>query len=244
MEYKAEHHGMDLKGFETYNKSRAVTMTNQLIKHGDIIGRLRFESYCEKQKTAGISLEYFEEKYGKIQGRQEYNRVCSKKAHTMENFIRKYGDEIGPKKFIETLTKSNKFYSLGSQRLFRLLEETFPELSRKSHFATKTGEYMIYSKTEGRCYFYDYVNTEYGFCIEYNGDHYHANPKLYNPNDTPTRKKGILETAQTIWDNDARKNQALKTERNIKTLVVWESDFISDPKNIIEKIKHELNLYI
>jgi len=244
-EYKQEKYNMTLDDFGSYNRSRAVTLENQISKHGRIDGSTKFDAYCVKQQSVGVSLAYFVEKFGETRGLSEYKRVCSEKGHTMDNFVRKYGPEIGPLKFLDTISRTNTFYSKASQNMIMLLEIELPQLKDKSYYATKAGEYVVWSKLNHRPYFFDYVNTEYNICIEYNGDHYHANPKIYAPNDIPTKRKpwsGGPQTALELWEADKRKITALKEERGIRTLIVWESDFLEDPKNIIQKIKYELNI--
>jgi hypothetical protein len=244
-EYKQEKNGMNLDDFASYNRSRSVTLKNQIFKYGVTDGTSRFEAYRLKQQSAGNTLDYFVEKFGQTVGISEYKRVCSEKGHTMDNFVRKYGSEIGPIKFIEVISKMNNFYSKASQNFINLLEAELPQLKAKSYYATKAGEYMVWSKVENRAYFYDYVNTEYNICIEYNGDHYHANPKIYAPNKIPTKRKPWVSTPQTaleLWDADKRKIMALKEERGIRTITIWESDFLEDPENLIQKIIHELNI--
>lgn len=74
--------------------------------------------------------------------------------------------------------------------------------------------------------------------IEMNGNYYHANPKMYGPNDeiviASSRRK-----AKDIWEYDAKKMK-LGKDSGYKTLVLWEAEFVgmSDREvvDILEKI--------
>jgi len=76
--------------------------------------------------------------------------------------------------------------------------------------------------------------------IEFNGDYWHCNPAQY-PSNFYHKHVGLL--AEDIWQNDKTKVTVLKNERNIDTLVIWESDYISDKKNTINRcakwLKHQ-----
>jgi G:T-mismatch repair DNA endonuclease (very short patch repair protein) len=113
-------------------------------------------------------------------------------------------------------------YSKISQQLFwRLYKQLTPELQAKSYFFELNGEY--YRSASGRCYAYDFVISSLKFCIEFNGDTWHANPKNYLAEDTPYPITSNI-TAKEIWDYDKIKLDILRNE-GFTVHVVWESDF-------------------
>ena len=63
-EYKKRNGLIETKEqFDEYNKSRAVTLKNQIKKYGDVEGKKRWDSYCKRQAYTN-SKEYFgQEKY-------------------------------------------------------------------------------------------------------------------------------------------------------------------------------------
>ena len=71
-EYKKEKYGWTEEDFNNFNKTRAITLENQIAKYGEEEGTKRFNDYCEKQVYAGNKLEYFIEKLGEIEGRKKY----------------------------------------------------------------------------------------------------------------------------------------------------------------------------
>lgn len=58
-----------------------------------------FEKYRKVQAKAGNTLEYFIEKYGKIEGKKKYEEVCANKGVTLKNCVRKYGEKYGKETF-------------------------------------------------------------------------------------------------------------------------------------------------
>jgi hypothetical protein len=72
--------------------------------------------------------------------------------------------------------------------------------------------------------------------IEFNGDYWHANPKIYSSVD---KIRGKL--ASEIWKRDAKK-LATAEEAGFRILVVWESDYLENRETTIENtIKWILN---
>jgi hypothetical protein len=70
-------------------------------------------------------------------------------------------------------------------------------------------------------------------------DFWHANTKKYKSDDYILEKRAI-----DIWKNDEFKINLLKKERNIDTIIVWESEWIKD-KSILENALTQfiLNIY-
>ena len=81
-EYKNKKYGMSKEEFDEYNKSRAVTYDNLVKRHGKEKGEEIWNNYCERQKVAGITKEYFIESYGKNIGTQKYIDMLKAKAKT------------------------------------------------------------------------------------------------------------------------------------------------------------------
>ena len=79
-------------------------------------------------------------------------------------------------------------------------------------------------------------------CVECDGDHWHANPKKYSPNDTihraykskhHHRKKPLL--AKQVWKNDKHITQELQKQGN-RVIRLWGSDINSNPEKCLQKI--------
>ena len=213
-EYKQEKYGWSEKQFKEYNKSRSVTLKNLIDRHGIDKGTYIWNNYIERQRHT-CSLNYFITEYGEEVGTLKYN-----------NFI--LGREI------------NGGYSPISQELFRLLQT---KIKYNLQFAEQGGEktYHDYS-LGGNSYYVDCYVHDIDIIIEYNGDLFHANPSLYEANETPNpfRKD---KTAQEHWDLDEKRLDFLKSHCN-DIIVVWESEYKTKGINkLVEELANKINKY-
>lgn len=92
--------------------SIGVTLENLKIKYGDEIGEKKWNVYCEKQKQT-MTFEYWNKKTG--MSIEEYEVFNKRYGRSLENFIEKYGEEEGTKKYNETIdnikyTQSKEYY--------------------------------------------------------------------------------------------------------------------------------------
>ena len=107
-EYKKQKYGWTKEDFDEYNKTRAVTLENQIAKYGEEEGTKRFNDYCDKQSYAGNKLEYFIEKYGEKEGLIKFKEVNSKKSLTVDTFINKYGEKDGVLRYHKYMESKRK----------------------------------------------------------------------------------------------------------------------------------------
>jgi hypothetical protein len=204
-------------------KSRsAITLKNMTRVYGKELGLIKWNDYIEKQKISQ-SEEKLLQKHGDakalhiINHRKNLNKYCKQK------FL-----ITGDHKYL------NGGFSKSSQKLFWSIYEFLPEeLRSKCYFKELNQEYVLIS--DNSCFLYDFVITNINICIEFNGDFWHANPKKYKDDDYILEKRAI-----DIWKNDEFKLNLLKKERNIDTIIVWESEWIKN-KSVLE---NKLTQYI
>lgn len=67
--------------------------------------------------------------------------------------------------------------------------------------------------------------------IEFNGDYWHANPKIYKKDYI---NKTLNLTAYEIWKKDEKRKKYIQ-KQGYQLYVVWESDYKNDPENTIKK---------
>jgi very-short-patch-repair endonuclease len=227
-EYKKQKYGWTQDQFDGYNKSRAVTEENCIRRHGIEKGKDVYKNYCEKQRYVGVALDYFIDLYGQEDGTKKYEYCNKSKAQTLENYIKRYGDE-GLEKFEQYISNNLVTgYSKSSQEFFdRLFKQYYQNKTNKIYFATYNKEFGILDKNSGTYRKFDFVDIDNKIIIEYNGDYYHANPKLYRPDDIISFHKGVKKTAKEIWKNDEEKYD-LARQRGFQVLYVWESDCKKD----------------
>ena len=211
-EYKKEKYNWSKEEFKEYNQSRAITEQNLIKKHGIKKGKKKFDDYCKRQAYAGCSLDYFQDMYGKIDGEKKYKELNKKKALTRENFIRKYVKVEGEEKFLLCINNHHSFFSKMSQTLFKEIE------TPKCYYAEKNNEYGVWLH-EGNCYAkLDFYDIDKNKCIEFNGDYWHANPKIYNAEDVINFPGKRNIKAKDIWDKEKKRLDELKYIRNMDIL--------------------------
>lgn len=206
------------------------------------------------QKTKKTSLE----KYGvdnvskspeiiqKIKDRVDFEEVHRK---TVLTLLRRYGVDNpnlipGVK---EKIAKSwhknqrvNRKISLNEkdfcERLYKLLlEEKIVTSDDSIYFAPKTKQFGKYSKEMKQYVYYDFVIPNLQYCIEYNGDYWHANPELYTE-DFKVRGR----TAKEIWDRDKLKINLIESF-GYKVILIWDKKYLQDKNKCLEEVVIEIN---
>jgi len=232
-EYKKLKYGMSLDEYNIYNKSRAVTLENLIKKYGEDEGRTKYNKYCERQAFTN-TIEYF--------GEERYKKVNRLKSHTLNVYIQRYGEELGKIKLLEFFERNIciNSYSKISQELFKKVENILTTKERQYlYYAQKNKEYGLLC--EDKCFLYDFVCTDLKFCIEYHGDHYHGNPLIYKPDDY-LRGRGCTKIkVKDKWEYDNKKINWLKNQRNYDTVIVWDSEWRSEPDIVMAKISNWIN---
>lgn len=224
-EYKKEKYGWTKEQFDEYNLSRACTLENLINRHGEVQGAILWQEYCERQAFTN-TLDYFKNKYGSEEGVQKYREVCSKKAHTVDNVMRLHGCSLDEAVKILTDRSSRLQYTSEVEKTFVSLIEK--ELCCSISYSIKTKQFCVYGN--GKANFYDIVHNKRA--IEFHGDYWHCNPKMYDANFVHPH---IQMLAEDKWEADRRKIELLKEKTNIDTLVVWESEFAKDPENTVRR---------
>jgi G:T-mismatch repair DNA endonuclease (very short patch repair protein) len=234
-EYKMKKHGMSSEEVDEYNKNRSATLKNFIKRHGEDIGKQKWDEYRNRQRYAGSSEKYFIEKFGKEEGKKEWKRVCSEKALTLLNFQRKYGEIEGTIRFEQFISSLKVPFSKISQHFFWKLFDSLNE-NEKEHcyFGEHIKEFRKIDKSEKKCYYYDFVISSLKYCIEFNGAVFHADPNQFKGTDTPNPFNKEL-TAENIWKQDSIKIKFLENEGFIVD-VVWESE-----KDDVEKFIKRIN---
>lgn len=232
-EYKKEKYGWSIEQFKQYNKSRAVTLENLINRHGKEKGIKIWENYINKQIETK-SWNWMVAKYG-VEKAKEIN---SQKSLTLENFIKKYGEREGTIRWEEFCRKRINPYSEISQILFKNLDKY---LSKKytTYYATKNnGEWFV--KGNSKMYYLDYFIKELNICVEFNGNAWHGNPKLFKPNcHCHPIYKDI--TAKDLQNKDKERIKYLNS-KGIKTFIIWEADYDINNFDYINYINNVLKI--
>lgn len=236
-----EYKNMSDEEFKKYNDARASTKDNFIERYGEVEGIKKWESYCNRQSYTK-SKQYYIDSFGECEGTKKFLEVNKSKSNSLEIFIKRHGETEGNKKWKEYNDKRHIYASPISQKLFKNIDD---KVNIKSYFSGKNKEFCKYNEALGKPVFFDYVIPDLKLCIEYNGDIFHANPKLFKEDDCPNPWFKNL-TAKEIWKNDFLKQQVLIQE-GYSIITVWDSEYRDNAdyieKNIVSLIKRRQNEY-
>lgn len=225
-EYKNKKHGWTLEEFNQYNSSRAITIENMIQKHGEEVGVNLWEKYCERQAYTN-TLNYFVEKYGTDLGKQKYIEVNRKKGVNNPEFL---SEQLGVSldEAVDIILSRQRSGIYSSNLELEFVDCLEQEIKTSFEYSNKTkpfGKWSIYLNT------YVVYDIKHLDCIiEFNGDYWHANPKMFLPEVTIRGTK-----AKDIWNRDQLK---LQTARDLgyRVLTVWESDFKNNKEETLKQV--------
>ena len=155
---------------------------------------------------------------------------------TLNKCIQKYGEENGTKMFNERQYKWKKSLQENFERegdgrspSSQFANSVIKELCTYLGIEIPKKEKWIQDKETNKAYSYDfrYKNK----IIEFNGDYWHCNPKMY---EAGYFNKNKSLTAKKIWNYDLKKIRTAE-KYGYQVLVIWERDWIKNPKQTIEK---------
>lgn len=223
-EHKKEKYGWTKEQFNQYNSSRAQTLEKMIERYGEINGVERWQTYCERQAYTNTK-DYFIKKYGLEKGHQKYLEVNKSKAVNNPIILaEKMGITVDDATDIVIRRQKNFFTSNLEKEFTTLLENKIGPLEYTS-FSKPYGKWSSLLKT------YVVYDIKHKDCIiEFNGDYWHANPKLFE--DTAEIRG---KSAKEIRERDMLKLKTVE-EQGFRTFVVWESDFINNKQQTIEKV--------
>lgn len=231
-EYMHAKKGMSREEYDAYNANRATTRENMIRRHGKVEGTKRWNRYVERQRVAGVTLQYFTDKYGQKEGSRIWRRLCNQKRNTLEAFIsRANGDkEEGKRRYEEYMQKRLQPGIGVSDMQLRFQSRLDEELKNRGWNTQHAGsgkEVMLVES--GINWLFDYTVVDLKAVIEFNGDYWHCNPQQYEPDFWHPH---MQQSAQSIWDKDKNKLDAA-TRAGYHTKVVWESDWKEDADQVI-----------
>lgn len=224
-EYKKEKYGWTEDQFKSYNQSRSITLENMILRHGEDEGIKKWEEYCERQRYTKTK-EYLIEKYGNRKGIKKYKEICLKKAEPNDPKVlsKKLGITIDEAVEIICKRGTYKFTSILEKEFIESIENIIGPLENTSirnpfgKWCHDLEKYVVYDIKHKKC------------IIEFNGDYWHANPKIYEESDLIR-----AFSAQSIWFKDKIKIEtAIKSGFKIK--IIWETDFLNDKEKTIKEV--------
>ena len=159
----------------------------------------------------------------------------SQKTFSLEACIKKYGLEEGIKRFekrqdkwLRSLRQNFSKYGDGRSNSSEFAYDIIGCICKRICINRPLKEKYMTDK-DGNHYAYDFCHNKK--IIEFNGDYWHMNPKIYKANEINKTKK---LTAQEVWDFDKRKMECAE-EHGYKVLYIWESEYNESRSAVIKK---------
>jgi hypothetical protein len=162
-----------------------------------------------------FSLEKCIDKLGEIKGRERWNERQAKWMKSIDSLPEEEKLRINSLK-----ASSAGATSKAERELFDILEQSLPELGKSLSLSREN---------KSRYYSYDmfYKNK----IIEYNGDFWHANPKIY---DVTFVNRVSKKTASEIWEKEFDKGVVAK-QNGYEVFTIWETDYKKDKQKCIKE---------
>lgn len=200
-EYKSKK-GMTLEEYDSYNKSRAVTLVNMIRKYGTE-GKERYEAYLERQRHT-TSLEYFLSKYE--DGLERYQRFDD--ARCNQGGASTIADDC-----FDSIVR-------------RLQLDT-----NAIHYHRLNGEHCV------GCYKLDFYDETHNLVLEFNGDIWHGNPKIYKSGDFVRLPHNKTVLVDDLWHKDEIRKNEIQRRLGCGMHVIWESDWRHAPERVLAEIE-------
>jgi hypothetical protein len=161
---------------------------------------------------------------------EEAKEQLSKRQRTFDlNYcIKKYGLEEGTKRFND---RQNKWLNSFKKSIKNASKNGIASSNIANNFFNIVESIINGGEREvikGK-YSFDFIFKNK--IIEFNGDYWHMNPKIY---DEKCVNKTINMTAREVWDRDKKKLKYAKNH-NYDMYVVWESDYKNNPDETLKK---------
>lgn len=221
-----------------YNEEEALTMLKDrqttfslkkcILKYGKEKGTLIFRERQEKwQNTL------------KSKPQEEINEINKKKAVTKEMLIEKYGEEKA-KEILESKYKHNNGgVSKISQELFYEIYEKIQYKFKDINFGNLSKEKCLFSLYENQYVLVDFHIEDNKKIIEFNGDYWHANPKIYDEDSVLNFYNNKIKASE-IWKKDLKRNKIIE-DNGYQLLTIWENDYRYNKEETIDKCLRFIN---
>jgi len=227
LEYKQKKHGWTKEQFDEFNSSRAVTLEKCIERHGENIGTIIWDEYCQRQAYTNTK-EYFIEKYGLEFGIEKYLDVNKWKGSSLNPKTMAERMNITEDESIEIILSRSSCSKFGSH-IEKEFTEQLEKITGKLEYTTYSRPYGKWSHLLDSFVIYDIKHKD--CIIEFNGDYWHCNPELYES--TYIVRDNI--TASSIWEKDKKKIQTA-IDLGFRVMVIWESEYKKDKIETVERV--------
>jgi ribosomal protein S16 len=226
-------------------RQKTINLEKYVEKYGDEIGAELYNQKVENRKkylkldndNNNTNINYYINKGYSL---EESKNILSERQKTinLEKYVEKYGDEIGTELYNQKVENRNSYfgcskkgYSFISQELFDRIKDFYAD-GNNLYYATNNKEYSIKKSTSNGYWLFDFTDLSNNKIIEFQGDIFHANPKIYKHDETP-HPFYLEKKSSDIWREDQnKKNDAEK--QNFKIHYVWYSEYLENKEKVFE----------
>ena len=196
--------------------------------------RKKFNENLAKNRSYNTQLEYY---INKGMSEEEAHKALHDRQATFSLYkcIQKYGEIEGLKKFSNRQQKWLKslyqnFQNCGDGRSKQSIfaKDIIKYCCKQLNISIPTKEKYIFWKETNQAFAYDFMYKNK--IIEFHGDYWHCNPKLY---DKTFYNKVKQQTAQEIWKYDKIKLECANYY-GYKVLYIWEYDYNNNKEEVLK----------
>jgi len=226
-------------GVENPSKNQTIknkTKSTIILKYGE-----NYNNFVSNKSKQTMLNKYGEEHYT---NKNKYKETCLKKYGVENAFqsidvqnkyketcLKKYGVDHNFK------IKKDNNYSKISQELFWKIYNKLPEsLKSKTYFAELNHEFVLNDKYNKKIYFIDFIISNIKFCLEFYGDYWHRNPKLYKRGEDIKIQKQTEEREDNIslydffiyriWESTYKSNKDFWVNDILENINILKGDSI------------------
>lgn len=243
--HKNKHNKQDIikKAHNTRVKNKGYNTTIEYYTSRGHSEEKAKELIAERQRT--FTLEKCIAKYGEEEGTrlwqdrqdrwqatlnakspEEKAELNKKKGLTREQLIAKYGK-----------IKAQEIISSRCSGIFRSKAELEIESYLRNNNLNVDVQFKI-KNNKGSIYIYDFFYNDK--IIEYNGDYWHANPKIYKADSLIKYPCKEPIEARLVWEGEKDKINLLNS-LNYDLLIIWESDYKKNKEGVWQECLNFLN---
>ncbi|MCK9154667.1 MAG: hypothetical protein M0P12_00985 [Paludibacteraceae bacterium] len=229
-----------------FNKEDYEKEFGKIILKKEYLDRSSGKAYIFSQKMKGLSpLERFQYILGQEKGLERYKswRNNISKIYKLDWFVKKYGKEIGERKYQQRCDKIRKEtnkrkiwlnrnlspYSKISQILFQEIYKNISVKYKRIYFGELNHEFSCGTNRN-----FDFVIEDIKKVIEFNGDKFHVNPNLTEDQKRKWKQVYTNRTASEVETIDSNKIKNAK-EKGYEFLIIWESDYKEDKDTVLKR---------
>ena len=189
--------------------------------------------YFFSSSLGKMTIENFIKRHGQEEGTLRYNEMREKSKVSLDKMIDLYGVKEGPKRYLKWKEGILKGFKHKDNNKSKIEKQIFEYLKEK-YLEKVSHQKRIVNENTGRYFFYDICFEKAKIIIEVNGNYWHANPALYEPDEIINFPYGKV-SAKEVWESDEKKKK-VAIENGYKVFVVWENDDYKTLLKFLEEI--------